>query len=95
MSPHLQTETSDLTACRKVETSQYCQAHTILKKFAGQYFDTPVLVLGGHLDTVRQVANRYVIVTLAPRYLKLILHILSYGYQKAYTTLDVLAWNPA
>ncbi|KAH9485204.1 putative CDP-alcohol phosphatidyltransferase class-I family protein C22A12.08c [Psilocybe cubensis] len=59
-----------------ISPSQYCQAHTILRRSAHEYQDKPVLVLGGELDTVRQVAK-------------------GYGYQKAYTTLDVLAWNPA
>ncbi|KAF4620277.1 hypothetical protein D9613_000334 [Agrocybe pediades] len=59
-----------------ISTSQYCQAHTILKKLSPQYADSPVLVLGGQYDTVRNVAKEY-------------------GYQKVYTTLDVLAWNPS
>ncbi|KDR75303.1 hypothetical protein GALMADRAFT_249318 [Galerina marginata CBS 339.88] len=59
-----------------ISPSQYCQAHTILKSFSPKYSNTPVLVLGGQLDKVRQVAN-------------------AYGYHKAYTTLDVLAWNPS
>ncbi|KAF9476369.1 HAD-superfamily hydrolase [Pholiota conissans] len=59
-----------------IHPEQYCQAHTILKKYYHKYSDLPVLVLGGKLDNVRQVAKEY-------------------GYQKAYTTLDVLAWNPS
>ncbi|CAA7259180.1 unnamed protein product [Cyclocybe aegerita] len=42
-----------------ISTSQYCQAHTILKKFSHKYADKPVLVLGGKLDTVRKVAHGY------------------------------------
>ncbi|KAF8200742.1 HAD-like domain-containing protein [Pholiota molesta] len=59
-----------------INPEQYCQAHTILKKSSNKYSDLPVLVLGGKLDDVRQVAK-------------------GYGYRKAYTTLDVLAWNPS
>ncbi|PPQ93685.1 hypothetical protein CVT25_012744 [Psilocybe cyanescens] len=61
---------------RTIVPSQYCQAHTILRKLSHDYRDKPVLVLGGEFDKVRQVAK-------------------GYGYRKAYTTLDVLAWNPA
>ncbi|KAF9528509.1 HAD-like domain-containing protein [Crepidotus variabilis] len=59
-----------------IKPTQFCQAHTILKKFAPKYADKPVLVLGGERDVVKKVAR-------------------SYGYQKALTTLDVLAWNPS
>ncbi|TFK44483.1 HAD-like domain-containing protein [Crucibulum laeve] len=59
-----------------VGPSQYVQAHTILKDQVHKYADKPVLVLGGKLDKVRQVAE-------------------DYGFTKAYTTLDVLKWNPA
>ncbi|KJA20792.1 hypothetical protein HYPSUDRAFT_42887 [Hypholoma sublateritium FD-334 SS-4] len=70
--------------CKKLSTQlgipinpqQYCQAHTILKKFSNEYSDKNVLVMGGKLDAVRQVAQ-------------------GYGYHKAYTTLDVLVWNPS
>ncbi|KIM45076.1 hypothetical protein M413DRAFT_441735 [Hebeloma cylindrosporum] len=59
-----------------IHPSQYCQAHTVLKKFAHGYRDKPVLVLGGKRDVIRKVAN-------------------GYGYKRACTTLDVLAWNPS
>ncbi|PPQ98386.1 hypothetical protein CVT24_004065 [Panaeolus cyanescens] len=61
---------------RPISPNQYIQAHTILKSYAHEYHDKPVLVLGGKLDVVRKVAKQY-------------------GYQKAFTTLDVLAWNPS
>ncbi|KAF8893928.1 HAD-like domain-containing protein [Infundibulicybe gibba] len=61
----------------QIQPSQYLQAHTILtEEFARKYADRPVLVLGGKLDKVRQVAENY-------------------GFKKAYTTLDVMAWNPS
>ncbi|KAJ6558501.1 HAD hydrolase [Mycena vulgaris] len=60
----------------KIRANQYVQAHTILKTLSHKYTDTPVLVLGGKLDQVRQVAT-------------------DYGFKKAYTSLDVLAWNPS
>ncbi|KAJ7072513.1 HAD-like domain-containing protein [Mycena amicta] len=60
----------------KIEPEQYIQAHTILKTLSHKYADAPVLVLGGKLDQVRQVA-------------------ISYGFHKALTSLDVLAWNPS
>ncbi|KAF8160899.1 HAD-like domain-containing protein [Crassisporium funariophilum] len=56
--------------------SQYVQAHTILKTLTHKYAGKSVLVLGGSLDKVREVAK-------------------GYGFEKAYTTLDVLAWNPS
>ncbi|KAF9047367.1 HAD-like domain-containing protein [Panaeolus papilionaceus] len=59
-----------------ISPDHYLQAHTILKKYAHEYHDKPVLVLGGKLDVVRNVAKQY-------------------GYERAFTTLDVLAWNPA
>ncbi|KAJ7287762.1 HAD-like domain-containing protein [Mycena rebaudengoi] len=73
---------SEQERCRKLSTqlgfkiwpNQYIQAHTILKSLAHKYADVPVLVLGGKLDEVRQVA-------------------IEYGFNNAYTTLDVLAWN--
>ncbi|KAJ7668457.1 HAD-like domain-containing protein [Mycena polygramma] len=60
----------------KIHPDQYIQAHTILKTMSYRYTDSSVLVLGGKLDQVRQVA-------------------VDYGFKKAYTTLDVLAWNPS
>ncbi|KAJ6495631.1 HAD-like domain-containing protein, partial [Mycena vitilis] len=60
----------------KIHANQYIQAHTILKTMSHKYTNSSVLVLGGKLDQVRQVA-------------------VDYGFKKAYTTLDVLAWNPA
>ncbi|KAJ7782825.1 hypothetical protein B0H16DRAFT_1658306 [Mycena metata] len=60
----------------EIHPHQYIQAHTILKTLSHKYTDAPVLVLGGKLDQVRQVAA-------------------GYGFKKAYTTLDVLAWNPS
>jgi len=76
--------------------SQYCQAHTILKKFSSQYANFPVLVLGGQNDTVRNVAKGsvgyYIFISLG---LSSFAFNHRYGYQKAYTTLDVLAWNPS
>ncbi|KAF5385856.1 hypothetical protein D9615_002350 [Tricholomella constricta] len=58
----------------QISSSQYIQAHTILRNLSQKYSDQPVLVLGGKLDAVRQVAE-------------------GYGFKKAYTTTDVLAWN--
>nr|GAT57724.1 predicted protein [Mycena chlorophos] len=43
----------------KIEPEQYIQAHTILKTRVQQYRDAPVLVLGGKLDGLRQVAHEY------------------------------------
>ncbi|KAJ6593638.1 HAD-like domain-containing protein [Mycena capillaripes] len=60
----------------EIHVNQYVQAHTILKTLSHKYTNTPVLVLGGKLDQVRQVAA-------------------DYGFKKAYTSLDVLAWNPS
>ncbi|KAJ6497823.1 HAD-like domain-containing protein [Mycena sanguinolenta] len=60
----------------KIDPRQYIQAHTILSLTAPKYTDTPVLVLGGKLDQVREVAANY-------------------GFNKAYTSHDVLAWNPS
>ncbi|XP_006460901.1 hypothetical protein AGABI2DRAFT_204203 [Agaricus bisporus var. bisporus H97] len=59
-----------------IQREQYIQAHTILQTFAHNYAQVPVLVLGGRLDTLRQVAH-------------------DYGFQRAYTTLDVLASHPS
>jgi len=42
-----------------INSNQYIQAHTILKKFARKYSDKSVLVLGGRLDKVREVAKGY------------------------------------
>jgi hypothetical protein len=78
---------------RKIKESQYIQAHTILKKHAREYADKPVLVLGGKLDKVRKVAERYFCLCLLV-YPHLTLEY-SYGFQEVYTTLDVLASNPA
>lgn len=44
----------------KIEENQYIQAHTILKTVAHEYAKKPVLILGGHLDTLRKVAQEYV-----------------------------------
>ncbi|KAJ7502839.1 HAD-like domain-containing protein [Mycena galericulata] len=60
----------------EIRPSQCVQAHTILKTLSHKYTNTPVLVLGGKLDHVRQVA-------------------MDYGFKMAYTSLDVLAWNPS
>ncbi|KAJ7497059.1 HAD-like domain-containing protein [Mycena latifolia] len=60
----------------EIRANQYVQAHTILKTLSHKYTNTPVLVLGGKLDRVRQVATEY-------------------GFKKAYTSHDVLAWNPS
>jgi len=60
----------------QIGPKQCIQAHTILRKISHKYSEQPVLVLGGQLDAVRQVAN-------------------DYGFPKAYTTTDVLAWNPS
>ncbi|KAF7301257.1 hypothetical protein MIND_00690500 [Mycena indigotica] len=43
----------------KIEPEQYIQAHTVLKTLSHKYHDSPVLVLGGKLDQVRQVAIDY------------------------------------
>lgn len=43
----------------QITHNQYIQAHTILKKDVHRFADEPVLVLGGKLDTVRKVAERY------------------------------------
>ncbi|KAF8170279.1 HAD-like domain-containing protein [Mycena galopus ATCC 62051] len=75
---------SEPERCEKLSTKlgfeihprQYIQAHTILNLMAPQYTNTPVLVLGGKLGQVREVAA-------------------SYGFNKAYTSHDVLAWNPS
>ncbi|KAJ7078847.1 HAD-like domain-containing protein [Mycena belliarum] len=58
----------------EIKAAQYIQAHTILKTMSYKYTNTPVLVLGGKRDQVRQVAA-------------------DYGFKKAYTSHDVLAWN--
>ncbi|TEB37474.1 HAD-superfamily hydrolase [Coprinellus micaceus] len=42
-----------------IDTSQYLQAHTILKKHAQRFADEPILVLGGKRDVVRRVAESY------------------------------------
>ncbi|KAJ7690656.1 HAD-like domain-containing protein, partial [Mycena rosella] len=60
----------------EIRASQYIQSHTILKTLSHKYTNTPVLVLGGKLDQVRQVAA-------------------DYGFKRAYTSHDVLAWNPS
>ncbi|KAJ7251849.1 HAD-like domain-containing protein [Mycena haematopus] len=60
----------------KIHPRQYIQAHTILNLMAPKYTDTPVLVLGGKLEQVREVAANY-------------------GFNKAYTSHDALAWNPS
>ncbi|TFK18971.1 HAD-superfamily hydrolase [Coprinopsis marcescibilis] len=42
-----------------IHEAQYIQAHTVIKKYAQQYAEEPVLVLGGKLDAVRKVAENY------------------------------------
>lgn len=42
----------------QISPDHYLQAHTILKKYAHEYHDKPVLVLGGKLDVVRNVAKQ-------------------------------------
>lgn len=41
----------------KIKSSQFIQAHTILKSVAHKYADLPVLVLGGKYDVLRKVAE--------------------------------------
>ncbi|KAF7321495.1 hypothetical protein MKEN_00670300 [Mycena kentingensis (nom. inval.)] len=43
----------------QIDPEQYIQAHTILKTRASQYKDSSVLVLGGKLDAIRNVASDY------------------------------------
>jgi len=43
----------------EITTSNFMQAHTILKSQAHKYADKPVLVLGGNGDTLRKVAEDY------------------------------------
>ena len=78
----------------QIKPSRYIQAHTILKTLVPKYTNSPVLVLGGKNDTVRLVAERYIrsipLVTM-----KYSILFPSYGFGKAYTALDVLAWNPS
>ncbi|OBZ66089.1 putative CDP-alcohol phosphatidyltransferase class-I family protein C22A12.08c [Grifola frondosa] len=42
-----------------IHSSQIIQAHTVLKSIAAKYANDPVLVLGGKLDEIRQVAEGY------------------------------------
>ena len=65
----------------------------MLKSVVHKYANEPVLVLGGVGDAVRKVAERYVrqLTIVVPSYLA----FYSYGFKRAYTSLDVLAWNPA
>jgi hypothetical protein len=44
----------------KINPNQFIQAHTILKNFPHKYSDKSVLVLGGQLNKVREVAERCV-----------------------------------
>jgi hypothetical protein len=50
-------------------------------------------VLGGRGDTLKSVANRCVEFSLLPR--RANLTGTSYGFQKVYNSLDILAWNHA
>ncbi|KNZ72209.1 hypothetical protein J132_04330 [Termitomyces sp. J132] len=58
---------SEVERCKKlsrqlevpIDPNQYIQAHTILKTFSHKYSDKAVLVLGGELDAVRNVAQSY------------------------------------
>ena len=43
----------------QINPNQYIQAHTILKNFSYKYSDKSVLVLGGQLNKVREVAKGY------------------------------------
>lgn len=42
----------------KITTSNFMQAHTVLKLTAHKYANKPVLVLGGKHDVLRKVAER-------------------------------------
>jgi len=42
-----------------VSLDQYVQAHTILRDLSSKYANQPVLVLGGKLNSVREVAESY------------------------------------
>ena len=43
----------------QINSNQYIQAHTILKNFSHKYSNKSVLVLGGQLNRVREVAKGY------------------------------------
>jgi ribonucleotide monophosphatase NagD (HAD superfamily) len=47
------------TDSSQINPNQYIQAHTILKNFSHKYSDKSVLVLGGRLNEVREVAKGY------------------------------------
>lgn len=58
---------SEVTRCNElseqlgvqIKPEQYIQAHTVVRSIVHKYADTPVLVLGGRGDTLRQVAEGY------------------------------------
>ncbi|KAJ3568445.1 hypothetical protein NP233_g5708 [Leucocoprinus birnbaumii] len=50
-----------------IDSDQYIQAHTILKTLAHKYAKDPVLILGGRLDTLRKVAQDYMLTREAHR----------------------------
>ena len=41
----------------QITPSQYIQSHTVLSKMAHKYADTPVIVMGGELNDVREAAE--------------------------------------
>ena len=44
--------------CVQIKPHRVILAHTVLKNYASQYADKPILVLGGKNDDVRKVAER-------------------------------------
>jgi ribonucleotide monophosphatase NagD (HAD superfamily) len=79
---------------REISPSQYIQAHTILKSIAHSYAEDPVLVLGGRPGVCRKLAEESEKSRCALRD-EYSLQRFRYGFKNAYTSLDVLAWNPA
>lgn len=73
--------------------NRYIQSHTILKSIAHRLHDEHVLVLGGRGNTLKSVANRCVGLDFSPQGGRLTR--VSYGFQKVYNPLDILAWNHA
>ncbi len=60
VSPFSSCFVQELNWCQ-ISTSQFMQAHTVLKSIVHEYTDKPVLVLGGRPGAVPRVAAEYVI----------------------------------
>jgi ribonucleotide monophosphatase NagD (HAD superfamily) len=45
----------------QIAPDQIIQSHTVLRQLGKEYFDKPVLILGGELDAARKVAEGFMI----------------------------------